>query len=130
MGVSNITIVGNLGKAPEIKTAGDTKIAKFSVAVSHRVKKDGQWQDAPTWFNVVAFGRQADFAERFLNRGSSVAVCGTMQADEYTDKEGQRKTWWEVRASSVDFAGKKSDSASQSGGSDYVPPGGSDDIPF
>lgn len=83
-------IVGHLGKDPEERAMPNGKaVANFSVAVTERWKnKDGDEQERTEWYNCAAFGRTAEIATEYLQKGSLVMVTGRMQTDKYEDKEG------------------------------------------
>lgn len=86
------TIIGNLGRDPELKyTNSQMAICSFSVAVTEKIKKNGEWVDATTWFKVVTFGKQAENASKYLAKGSKILADGRIQLDEYTAKDGTHK---------------------------------------
>ena len=97
--INKVTLVGNLGRDPEIRhsTAGQ-KIAHLSVATSETWKdKSGERQERTEWHRVVIFNANlADFAERFLKKGSKVYVEGALQTRRYTDQSGQERFTTEV----------------------------------
>ena len=97
--INKVTLVGNLGRDPEIRhsTAGQ-KIAHLSVATSDTWKdKSGERQERTEWHRVVIFNANlADFAERFLKKGSKVYVEGALQTRRYTDQSGQERFTTEV----------------------------------
>ena len=97
--INKVTLVGNLGRDPEIRhsTAGQ-KIAHLSVATSETWKdKSGERQERTELHRVVIFNANlADFAERFLKKGSKVYVEGALQTRRYTDQSGQERFTTEV----------------------------------
>ncbi|MBO7243862.1 MAG: single-stranded DNA-binding protein [Alphaproteobacteria bacterium] len=97
--INKVTLVGNLGRDPEIRhsTSGQ-KIAHLSVATSETWKdKSGERQERTEWHRVVIFNANlADFAERFLKKGSKVYVEGALQTRRYTDQSGQEKFTTEI----------------------------------
>ena len=100
MSYSHTTIIGNLGRDPELKTAASgTSIAKFSVAVTLR--------DETHWYRCVAFGKTADFVGQYLTKGRCVAVGGTMKSDNWEDKEGNKRISWELAANTVQAVGAR-----------------------
>jgi len=95
-----MTIVGRLGKDPEaIGTSG----ARFSVVTQDRVKNDkGEWEDRDTtWHNIKAWKTLGQQALATLKKGQEVIVYGTFSADEWIDKEGQKRITNEVHADSI-----------------------------
>lgn len=102
-GIAEITIVGNVGRDPEVRfTAGGKSVTSFSVAVSTGKKNaDGSWTDETDWFRVAAFGDMGERVSEQLRRGSRVLVLGRFKARTWTDKDGAAKTSLEVAASKV-----------------------------
>ena len=111
--MNSYSFTGNLGADPEVKTVGEDQIiASFSVANTVRRKKGGEWTDHVNWLRVSCFGGQAKAVANNLKKGARVGVTGEVQVDQYTDKDGNKRTSFEVRAHSVDFlgGGQKEDS--------------------
>jgi single-strand DNA-binding protein len=109
--------MGRLCRDPEVRYGGanNTAIGKFSLAVDRRFKREGQ-PDAD-FFNVTAFGKLGEFVEKYLKQGTKIVVEGSMQNNNYTNKEGQKVYGFQVVASSIEFAESKA--ASQQNG--YAP---------
>ena len=105
-GVNKVILVGNLGRDPEVKYAqSGMAICKISVAVSERVKDGDEWKEHTEWFRVTLFGKTAENAGQYLQKGRSVYVEGRLKTEKYKDKEGVEKTSTEVIASMVQFLG-------------------------
>lgn len=105
-GVNKVIIVGNLGRDPEVRfSQGGMAICKLSVAVTERVKDGDEWKDATEWFRVTLFGKQAENAGQYLQKGRSVYVEGRLKTEKYKDKEGVEKTSTEVVANTIQFLG-------------------------
>ncbi len=97
--INKVTLVGNLGRDPEIRhTTAGQKIAHLSVATSETWKdKSGERQERTEWHRVVIFNANlADFAERYLKKGSKVYVEGALQTRKFTDQSGQDRYTTEV----------------------------------
>ena len=109
-GFSYAQVGGGLGRDPDIRsTPNGVKVANFSVAVD---KGFGD-KKSTHWFNVVAFKDLAEFAEKYLKKGSAVNVTGDLQTKSWVDKQsGANRTATEIVALRIDFAdgGSKSDS--------------------
>lgn len=104
--MNTISIIGNLGKDPEIKySQGGTAWTRFRVAVRRRFKKD----DGPDtdWFSCVAFGKTAETIGEHLHKGSQVGIVGEMISNPYEDQDGNEREGWEINVSSFTFVGKK-----------------------
>ena len=100
---------GRLTKKPEVKyTQGSnpTAIANFSIAVDRIYKRDGQ--PDTDFFEVTAFGKPAEFAEKYLDRGIKVELVGRLQQDRWTDKDGNNKSKTVIIAEYLRFAESKS----------------------
>jgi single-strand DNA-binding protein len=98
--VNKVTLVGSLGRDPEIKTANSgLKIVNLSVATSERWrdKQTGERQEKTEWHRVVVFNeRLADVAEKYLRKGSKVYIEGALQTRKWTDQSGQDRYSTEV----------------------------------
>jgi single-strand DNA-binding protein len=95
-------------------------IARYSLAVDRRFKKDGDEQTAD-FINCVAFGRSAEFAERYLRQGTKIVVSGRIQTGSYTNKEGQKVYTTEVVVEESEFAESKANSSAPSGNGGFQP---------
>jgi single-strand DNA-binding protein len=104
--MNHITIYGNLGKAPEVKTVGEKKVAKFSLATTRRGKdKDGN--KITDWHSVILWDKLAELAEKYLTKGSSVIIEGEVQYRNYENKEGVKVYMTEIVGNQMHFVGKK-----------------------
>ena len=94
-GVNKVILVGNLGQKPEISyTKDDRAIAKFSIATSEswKDKTSGDMVEKTEWHNVTFFGRIAEVAEQYLDKGSKVFVEGKLQTDKWEDENGNKRS--------------------------------------
>ena len=96
--LNKVTLIGNLGKDPEIRYTGDNRpIANLTIATSERWKdQSGQQQEKTEWHRVVVFGNLADVIQKYLKKGDSVYFEGKLQTRKWTDKEGQERYTTEV----------------------------------
>ena len=100
---NRVQLIGNLGKDPEVKnlTSGKLK-ASFSLATSESYKNaNGEKVDDTQWHNIVAWGKTAEVAENYLQKGSKIALEGRLIHRVYEPKEGEKKYITEVVASSL-----------------------------
>ncbi|HEX8334954.1 MAG TPA: single-stranded DNA-binding protein [Segetibacter sp.] len=106
---NKVQLIGNLGNAPEIKTTeGGKKLARFSMATSESYRNaKGEKVTDTQWHTVVAWGKVAEIAEKFLNKGTEVAIEGKLINRSYNDKEGNKKHVTEVQASELLMLGDK-----------------------
>ena len=86
--MNRVIFSGRLCRDPEVRQSQTTTIARFSLAVDRRFKKDGD-PDAD-FFNCTCFGKTAESVDRFLKQGTKVMVTGRVENDNYTDKNGQK----------------------------------------
>lgn len=108
---NRITIVGHLGKDPEIRYTPDGQaVCNFSVATSERRKdRTGEAQEFTTWFKITVWGKRAEVANQYLVKGKQVYIEGTLRQEEWTDREGAKRTSLVVNASDFQFLGTKGD---------------------
>lgn len=105
MGFQNVTIVGNLGKDPELrKTQKGTPVASFTVAVN---EKRGD-AETVTWFSCVAWDKTAEVICDYLKKGDQALFQGRIQTRMY-EKEGREIPVWELVVNQVTFLGKRDD---------------------
>ncbi|MDK9332635.1 single-stranded DNA-binding protein [Propionibacterium freudenreichii] len=99
-----ITIVGALGADPEIRFAKSGKaVASFQVAVNRRKRdQSGGWvDDGADWHSVQAWGTLAENVAESLTKGTRVIVTGRLESREWEDREGNKRTSWEITAQGV-----------------------------
>lgn len=101
--------MGRLTRDPEIRVSVATNIttAKFTLAVDRRFKKEGEQQTAD-FINCIAFGKTAEFIERYLHQGTKIAVVGRIQTGSYTNKDGNKVYTTDVVVEECEFAESKS----------------------
>ncbi|NCI48553.1 single-stranded DNA-binding protein [Sediminibacterium roseum] len=106
---NKVQLIGNVGQLPEIRTIADGKrVANFSVSTTESYKNaKGEKVTDTQWHNVVAWGRLADVAEQFLEKGTEVGVEGKLINRSYTDKQGTRRLITEVQANELLVLTKK-----------------------
>lgn len=138
MSFHRILILGNVGRDVELRqTPGGLAVAKFSVATNEVWKdKNGQKQEHTEWFNIVTFGKQADFCAQYLAKGRTVFIEGTMRTRTYDDEKGNRKYFTEVRAQTIQLVGPRpqADGSGSQGGPgeppDFPPEDEGSEVPF
>ena len=106
---NKVQLIGNLGNAPEIKTTeGGKKLARFSMATNESYRNaKGEKITETQWHNLVAWGKVADIAEKFLVKGSEIAIEGKLMNRNYIDKAGVKKYITEVQVNEVLMLGEK-----------------------
>jgi single-strand DNA-binding protein len=107
---NKVQLIGNLGGNPEIKTTeGGKKLAKFSMATNEVYRNvNGDKVTETQWHNLSAWGKVAEIAEKYLVKGSEVAIEGKLVNRSYNDKDGNKKYVTEVQVNEVLMLGDKS----------------------
>ncbi|HTP69198.1 MAG TPA: single-stranded DNA-binding protein [Dongiaceae bacterium] len=111
MSVNKVILVGRLGRDPETRyTSGGQAVANFSVATDESYKdRNGERQKRTEWHKIVVWGKQAEIAQQYLKKGSLVFIDGRIQSREWQDKEGQKRTSFEIVANSFRMLGGRGD---------------------
>jgi single-strand DNA-binding protein len=106
---NKVQLIGHLGNAPEIKTVGEgRKLASFSMATSETYKNaKGEKVTDTQWHQVCAWGKLAEIAEKYLFKGTEVAIEGKLVNKQYTDKQGVKRYSTEIQASELLVLTKK-----------------------
>jgi single-strand DNA-binding protein len=105
---NKVQLIGNLGKNPEIKNLdAGKKLAKFTVATNEfYTNTKGEKVKETQWHNIVAWGKVAEIAEKFLLKGSEIALEGKLITNDYLDKEGMKKYVTEIQVNEILLLGK------------------------
>jgi single-strand DNA-binding protein len=111
MSVNKVILVGRLGRDPETRyTGGGQAVANFSVATDETYKdKAGERQKRTEWHKIVVWGKQAEIAQQYLKKGSLIFIEGRIQSREWQDKEGQKRTSFEIVATNFRMLGGRGD---------------------
>jgi single-strand DNA-binding protein len=106
---NKVQLIGNLGNAPEIKnTENGKKLAKFSIATNETYyNAKGEKIVETQWHNLIAWGKVAELAEKYLNKGTEVAIEGKLMNNNYTDKEGNKRYSTEIQVHELLLLGGK-----------------------
>lgn len=119
--MNNVVLMGRLTRDPDVRysTQGDSQmaIARFTLAVDRRFKRNGDDQNAD-FISCVAFGKTAEFVEKYVNKGTKLTLSGRIQTGSYTNKDGQKVYTTDVVAENVEFAESKA-ASENNGFSDY-----------
>lgn len=142
---NNVTMMGRIVNDLKLEVAPNgTNVCSFRIAVERRYQTKGEERKSD-FFNVVAWRKTAEFICNYFAKGRMILIQGELQTRQYTDKNGNPATWYEIITDRVCFTGeKKTDNSAspalppeppQSHGSDNAPPVGeppaaSDDYPF
>jgi single-strand DNA-binding protein len=118
MSVNKVILVGRLGRDPETRyTGGGQAVANFSIATDETYKdRNGEKQKRTEWHKIVVWGKQAEIAQQYLKKGSLLFLEGRIQSREWQDKEGQKRTSFEIVASNFRMLGGRGDGAAAGAG--------------
>jgi len=131
MSVNKVILVGRLGRDPETRyTGGGQAVANFSIATDETYKdRNGERQKRTEWHKIVVWGKQAEIAQQYLKKGSLIFIEGRIQSREWQDKEGQKRTSFEIVATNFRMLGGRAEGAAAgAGGGGSRGGGGGDDF--
>jgi len=112
--VNKVTLIGRLGKDPELKyTASGTPFCRFSMATDDvwNDKNSGERQEKTEWHNIVAWDRLAEICNQYLTKGQLVYIEGALQTREWDDQDGNKRRITEIRARDMVMLGSKGEGA-------------------
>lgn len=111
--INMAALMGRLTYEPELRTTpSGVSVIRFQVACDRNYQKDSQNRQAD-FIDCVAWRQTAEFISRYFHKGSMIAVEGTIQTSNYTDKDGNKRKQIEVLANNVSFCGGKAENGSQ-----------------
>ena len=143
--MNKVILMGRLTRDPEVRYGtgeNSTAVARYTIAVDRRFKRDGE-QNAD-FIGCVAFGRNAEFAEKYLRQGTKIVLTGRIQTGSYTNRDGQKVYTTDIVVEEQEFAESKA-AAGNNGQNNYsrpsaapsdadgfmkIPDGIDDELPF
>lgn len=138
--INKATLIGNLGKDPEVRhTPAGQSVANFSLATNeHWTDKSGEKREKTEWHRIVVWGKQAETCAQYLKKGRSVYVEGRISTREWTDNGGQKRYTTEIIANNVTFLGSGPGRGDDTADTMMAPPDaeggqpppGDEDVPF
>ena len=142
--MNKVILMGRLTRDPEVRYGSgenSTAVARYTIAVDRRFKRDGE-QNAD-FIGCVAFGRNAEFAEKYLRQGTKIVLTGRIQTGSYTNRDGQKVYTTDIVVEEQEFAESKaagnggqnnysrpSAATSDADGFMNIPDGIDDELPF
>ena len=130
--MNKVVLVGRLTKDPEVRYAqndNSTAIARFTVACDRKIKDSGA-----DFISCVAFGKTAEFLEKYFFKGSKIGLTGHIQTGNFTNKDGQKVYTTDVIVDEVEFVESKSATSNEvttsNDGFMNIPDGLDEDLPF
>lgn len=131
--MNKIIITGRITRDLELKTSSTgSEYMNFSVAVD-RSRKDKDGNKQTDFFKVSVFGKTAVFCNTYFKKGDGINVCGRMESDKYTDKNGVERIGWTLMAEQVEFPHGKGKGGSDGAGTPAEPvalTGDDSNLPF
>lgn len=125
--MNKVILIGRLTRDPEIRyTQNDTAVARYTLAVDRMVKNSEQSAD---FIRCIAFNKTAEFAERYLQKGTKIAVTGRIQTGSYTNRDGQTVYTTDVVVENQEFCERKVESSVSFAQSSFDPGDRFMDIP-
>ena len=115
--MNKVILMGRLTRDPEIRysqSENSTAVARFTLAVDRRFKRDGANEQSADFISCVAFGRTAEFMERYTRQGTKLVVEGRIQTGSYTNKDGNKVYTTDVVVENTEFAESKASDSSNS----------------
>lgn len=133
--MNKVILMGRLTKDPDIRYTGEDNlaVARFSMAVDRRISAGENKAD---FFNCTAFGKAAEFVEKYIQKGTKILLTGRIQNDVYTNREGAKVYSVQILVEELEFAESKKAAEnnraqdSQPEPSDFVDAGDGEDLPF
>ncbi len=128
--VNKVILIGNLGRDPEVRTTQSGQpVASFSLATNRRwTDRSGQRQEQTEWHNIVCWGRQAEIAGQYLQKGRQIYVEGRLQTRSWDDRQtGEKKYRTEVICDNFQMLGQRGDADGGGGGGGFDRSGGGPD---
>lgn len=108
--MNSVQLLGRLTRDPDVRYAdGGSTIARFSLAVDRRFKQEGG--DTADFINCIAFGKTAEFIEKYIFKGTKIALNGRIQTGSYTNKDNVKVFTTDVVVENVEFAESKNSNA-------------------
>lgn len=126
--MNQFVFMGRTTREPEIRSTNDGKaIAKFTLAVDRRFKKD-----TADFFDCTAFGGTAELIEKYVKKGTKLIVTGSVQNNNYTNKEGKKIYGFAFVVEYVEFAESKKEEKQETQKEDWqnIPEGNDEELPF
>lgn len=115
--INVVVLMGRLVADPELKqTQNGTSVCSFSIAVERSFANKQTGERQADFINITAWRQTADFICKYFRKGSMIAIEGSLQSRSYEDKEGKKRTIYEVVANNASFTGSKVESGTRDAG--------------
>lgn len=108
---NKVQLIGNVGENPKIHTfENGKKVVRFSLATNNYFFKEEEKVQQTEWHNLVAWGKQADLIEKYVTRGSEIAIEGKLTSRSYENSEGHKQSVTEILIHEILLLGSKENS--------------------
>lgn len=114
--MNKVILMGRLTRDPEVRYGNGenaTAVARYTIAVDRRFKRDGE--QSADFISCVAFGRNAEFVEKYLRQGTRIALTGRIQTGSYINRDGQKVYTTDIIVEEQEFAESKANANNTSG---------------
>lgn len=115
--MNKVILMGRLTRDPEVRYGtgeNSTAVARYTIVVDRRFKRDGE--QSADFISCVTFGRNAEFAEKYLRQGTKIVLTGRIQTGSYTNRDGQKVYTTDIVVEEQEFAERKAAAGDNSGG--------------
>lgn len=116
--MNRVELIGRLTREPKLSYSNELAIARYSIAVQRKYKNEGDEQ--ADYISITAFGKSAEFAEKYFRQGMKIAVCGHIQTSSYVNKDGVKIHTTTVVADEQEFAESKKDNVAKNDGFENI----------
>ena len=133
--MNKVILMGRLTRDPEVRySSGDNQmaIARYSLAVDRRGRREGNDGQTADFINCVAFGRAGEFAEKYFRQGMRIVISGRIQTGSYTGRDGSRMYFTNIVVETQEFAESKASGSAETGEDGFmnIPDGLDGELPF
>lgn len=133
--MNRVDLTGRLVRDPEIRySQGDSSVASFTVATDRSAKKGDEWVRDADFIKCVAFGKTAEFIEKYFRKGSFIVLTGSIKTGSFEKEDGTKVFTTDVWVEKAEFGGSKAENAEQSSNRDdgfvNIPDGIDEELPF
>ena len=133
--MNRVDLTGRLVRDPEIRySQGGSSVASFTIAADRTVKKGDEWVHDADFIKCVAFGKTAEFVEKYFKKGSFIVISGSIKTGSYEKEDGTKVFTTDVWVEKAEFGGSKAENAEQNSNHDdgfmHIPDGIDEDVPF
>lgn len=105
--LNNVTLIGRLTRDPEIKTIGETSVAKFSLAVGSSYMSNGQKKEETSFFDCEVWGKLADILQKYSGKGKQICIQGKLKQDSWDTPDGKKASKVKIRVENLQLLGSK-----------------------